>query len=130
MKDFDGWNAQKKATEGREPNVHFHEREIWWCKLGLNVGSEQDGVSTTFERPVLVIRNFNDSVLWAVPLTRTYKPRSRFYVLLDRSPDGDSAAIPSQLRLISSKRLLRKIGAVDAERFELVVAAIRKLLPS
>jgi mRNA interferase MazF len=130
MKDFDGWNEQKKATEARKPKVHFHEREIWWCKLGVNVGSEQDGMGATFERPVLVVRNFNGRVFWGVPLTRTYKPDSRYYVLLERSADGDSAALPSQLRVISSKRLLRKIGTLDEDRFDLVVQTLRTFLTS
>jgi hypothetical protein len=42
VKDFDGWNKVKKFTEQRERPL-FHEKEIWWCLFGVNVGSEQDG---------------------------------------------------------------------------------------
>ena len=126
-KDFDGWSGQKKRIDEHPDNVHFHEREIWWCALGLNVGSEQDGVSQTYERPILVIRNFNNRVLWAVPLTRTVKT-NRFFFRLDPA-DGQSAAVLSQLRLISSKRLVRKIRTLDEPQFLAITKALRDLMP-
>jgi mRNA-degrading endonuclease toxin of MazEF toxin-antitoxin module len=126
-KDFDRWNDHKKEVEARAGGVRFHEREIWWCSLGVNVGSEQDGVSKNFERPVLVVRNFNSRVLWILPLTRTVKP-SRFFYRLDEMP-GDSAVVLSQLRLISSKRLLRKIRTLDERQFRQIVDMLKRLLP-
>src|SRR5437773_1179351 len=107
-KDFHTWNEHKKAVNRRDDQVRFHEREIWWCSLGVNVGSEQDGVQENFERSVLVIKNFNGRVLWIAPLTRTYKGASTFYFLLEKSEKGNSAVLLSQRRLISSKRLVRK----------------------
>src|SRR5436190_23684298 len=89
-KDFDSWNEQKKEANGRTESPRFHEREVWWCKLGVNVGSEQDGVRGRFERPVLIIRNFNGRILWVVPLTRTHKNDRRYYVLLENTPSGNS----------------------------------------
>ena len=60
MKDFDNWNKEKKILESTaNETLVFHEREIWWCSIGLNVGDEQDGKNDYFERPVLVIRKFN-----------------------------------------------------------------------
>ena len=37
-KDFDRWNEQKKKLHDGEREVLFHEREIWWCSLGVNIG--------------------------------------------------------------------------------------------
>ena len=42
QKDFDGWNEVKIETNGEEPR-RYTVREIWWCRLGANVGTEQDG---------------------------------------------------------------------------------------
>jgi hypothetical protein len=78
-KDFDRWNKLKKQVHKRDDSVRFHEREIWWCAVGVNIGSEQDGVTERFERPVVVVKNFNGRVLWAVPLTRTYRTPSPYY---------------------------------------------------
>ncbi len=68
-KDFDKWNSKKKNIDvGR--SAHFcHEREIWWCSLGVNVGYEQNGTGRNFDRPVLVVRGFNENVFLAVALT-------------------------------------------------------------
>lgn len=126
-KDFDRWNRRKKHIDARAGEILFHEREIWWCSLGINVGSEQDGISENFERPVLVIRNFNGQVLWVLPLTRTIKRSPFFYPLGD--PTGDSAVVLSQLRLISSRRLVRKIRMLDEVQFNGVVRAVKNLFP-
>ncbi|MBU2219125.1 hypothetical protein KKG15_01365 [Patescibacteria group bacterium] len=40
-KDFDAWNIQKKKIHSRDEKILFHEREIWWCSLGVNIGFEQ-----------------------------------------------------------------------------------------
>jgi hypothetical protein len=41
-KDFDGWNEKKKDTN-EKIGPFCHERELWWCTLGVNIGFEQDG---------------------------------------------------------------------------------------
>jgi len=127
-KQFDRWNTIKKKVHTRADNVRFHEREIWWCALGANVGSEQDGVTEKFERPVLVVKNFNGHVLWAVPLTRTYRLYSPYYFLLEKDGKGMSVAVVSQLRLISSKRLIRKIRTINRAQFDELVDWIKHLL--
>ena len=49
-KDFDSWNGEKKNLEQiGHNNLVFHEREIWWCSIGVNLGDEQDGLDTTDE---------------------------------------------------------------------------------
>ncbi len=41
-KDFDQWNAEKKKTHANEEYFPLYsEREIRWCRLGVNVGFEQ-----------------------------------------------------------------------------------------
>ena len=34
-KDFDKWNELKKKLHVRDERILFHEREIWWCSLGV-----------------------------------------------------------------------------------------------
>jgi hypothetical protein len=37
-KDFDKWNNKKKEINNQDFfDLFFHEREIWWCSLGLNI---------------------------------------------------------------------------------------------
>ena len=48
-KEFDIWNANKKNIQNRELlNIKFHSREVWWCAVGVNIGSEQDGIGENF----------------------------------------------------------------------------------
>ncbi len=128
-KAFNEWNKRKKQIHARDKDVLFHEREIWWCSLGVNVGSEQDGVSRNFERPVLVVKNFNGQVLWVLPLTRTYKMANEYYFFLEEGEKGKSVVVLSQLRLISRKRLIRKIRTLEEGQFKSIVRKIKALLP-
>ncbi|MCX6760279.1 MAG: type II toxin-antitoxin system PemK/MazF family toxin [Candidatus Nealsonbacteria bacterium] len=108
-KNFDKWNELKKELHfSQKPqNFYFREREIWWCSLGVNIGFEQDGKNDNFERPVLIIRKFNAEVLWILPLTSKGKNNKYYYKF--NYKNNPQNVILSQIKLISSKRLLRKI---------------------
>ncbi len=127
MKDFDQWNEKKKKIHDRNDLILFHEREIWWCALGVNIGFEQDGKNENFERPVLILSKFNREVLWAVPLTRRQK-NNKYYFNINHQAT-DSWVILSQVKLISSRRLLRRTGALSEDKFKEVVNKIKGLFP-
>jgi hypothetical protein len=55
QKDFDRWNERKKIIHDSGENKLYHAREIWWCSLGVNIGSEQDGDNENYTRPVLIL---------------------------------------------------------------------------
>ena len=128
LKDFDKWNELKKKLHIREEKVLFHEREIWWCSLGVNIGFEENGKNEMFERPVLVLRKFNKYILWALPLTRS-KKEGGFYYRITQGEEDDSVVILSQIRLISSKRLLRKMRMMEQTEFEEIKSKVKKFLP-
>lgn len=125
-KDFKKWHCEKERIHQKEDSPFFHEREIWWCSLGLNIGFEQDGKNENFERPVLVLRRFNRQVLWVLPLTSTDKSGNYYYQFEHQG--RKSAIILTQLRLISSKRLLRKMGMLAEQDFEKVRKRIIELV--
>ncbi len=116
-KAFDEWNIVKKRLDSRNiiTEIFFHDREVWWCSIGINVGVESDGKNTHFERPVLIIRKFNGHMLWVIPLTTKERNGIHFHKIShDR---GVSFACLSQLKTVSSKRLLRKIGMISENEF-------------
>ena len=121
MEEFDNWNKIKKEIESKEYNndnieVYYKEREIWYISIGKNIGTEEVGKGEHFERPVLILRKFNEKMFFGIPLTTKVKD-SKFlasYILCDKQ----YAAKISQLKLIDSKRLLRKISILDVEQFE------------
>ena len=71
-KDFDNWNNLKKELENENTRI-VHEGQIWWCSLGLNIWHEQDGKNQKYERPVLIVKKFNNSVVWTIPLSTKVK---------------------------------------------------------
>lgn len=128
MKDFDEWNKEKQYLEksGHE-NLIFREREIWWCSLGKNIGSEQDGKNKLFERPVLVFKKFNDRLCWILPLSS--RPKEGVYYHILKHGEKEFTVILSQLRLVSIKRFRRLlIGAISPHQFSLVQEKVINLI--
>ncbi len=39
-KDFRRWTTKKEVLNDTEGTALFHEREVWWCALGVNIGFE------------------------------------------------------------------------------------------
>jgi mRNA interferase MazF len=106
--------------------LFFHEREIWWASLGVNIGYEQDGKNETFERPILVVKKFNRHILWALPLTSKEKI-GKYYYQIEYGGEK-STIILSQLRLISSKRLIRKIRKLPSGEFKKIKDILKSFL--
>jgi hypothetical protein len=68
-KDFDCWNMLKKHIHNGNDPIFCNEREIWWSSIGINVGSEEDGKNNLYERPIIVLKVLNKSMILCVPLT-------------------------------------------------------------
>ena len=111
MKDFDKWNIQKKIVDSVDNKKTFHEREIWFIKIGENVGFEQNGKGEEFLRPVIVYKKFSKNVFLGIPLTRRIK-EGIFYNGFNFQ-NRKSNAILSQIRLFDSKRLSYSIGRMS-----------------
>lgn len=73
MKDLDNWHKLKKHLDQKANHLKFHDREIWWCSLGINIGREQDGKNADFVRPVLILKIFNNETAWILPLSSKIK---------------------------------------------------------
>jgi mRNA interferase MazF len=129
-KQFDVWNNLKKNIDSskKPEEFYFREREVWWCSLGVNIGFEEDGKNENFERPVLILKKFNKYVLWILPLTRSFKNNDYYYRVLQGNEE-DSVVILSQIRLISNKRLLRKMRMIGLVEFEDIKNKVKKFLP-
>jgi mRNA-degrading endonuclease toxin of MazEF toxin-antitoxin module len=127
-KDYKNWHNKKKEVNNDRPRVFFKEREIWFCYLGENVGFEQDGRGKEFLRPVIILKKFNNEILWAIPLTKIRKKKSPYYFSFSFRRDEISSAIISQIRLVDAKRLKYKIGDIGEKDFEFVKKKIRQLV--
>jgi mRNA interferase MazF len=124
---FANWTKLKiRIHDSDVTDRYFYEREIWWASLGANIGFEQDGKNSNYERPVLVLKKFNKNILWALPLTSKIK-EGKYYFNTENEGEK-SSVILSQLRLISSKRLLRKIRTLPEGEFLEIRKRIKDLI--
>jgi len=130
-KNFEKWHRKKTEIDTIEKIPFFHEREIWFCYLGLNVGFEQDGKSDDFLRPVIIFRKFNNKIFWAIPLTKPKqkKKNSPYFFYFSFMQNIESVAILSQIRLIDAKRLARMIGTISEGDFVSVKEKLKELFP-
>lgn len=128
-KDFDRWNNVKKKVNAASDSDSFFpkERWVWICSIGVNVGYEQDGVGESFERPVLVIKKFNNKMFWVAPLSTKQKDFDFYYNFTDG--DGNKVSvIIAQLRLISVKRFIRDMYVMEEGDFSNVISRLRGFL--
>jgi len=117
QKDFQKWHGEKSVIHHDKKRPFFHLREVWFCSLGANVGFEQDGGGKRYLRPVLILRKFNNEVLWVLPFTK-HKKKGKYYISIKVSnSELLSTVILSQIRLIDAKRLQYKIGDVSEKDF-------------
>jgi mRNA interferase MazF len=125
-KDFDRWNNLKKRIENTNLAVFANKREIWWCHLGINVGSEVCGKNDPFERPVLVLKVFTNNLILVAPLSSKHKETKNHIEI--RVGEHTSYLMVEHIKTISTKRLSRKISKVDAETFAEIYRKYKELL--
>lgn len=128
--DFDLWNYKKKEIDSKiiSSSFHYYEREAWWCSIGKNIGSEENGKNEFFERPIIIFRIFGTETLWAIPLTsREIKPESRKEIEIILNNQKQTVDL-AQIRLISSKRLLRYAGIIDLNDFQKIRKNLKDLM--
>ena len=125
-KDFQEWHTEKSDLHEHKVRAFFHEREVWFASLGVNVGFEQDGRGNQFLRPVIVLKKFNNEVLWCLPLTKNQK-KGKYYFAFELNGEV-STAILSQIRLVDAKRLQYKIGDMTPEKFVEIKEKLKQLL--
>ncbi|HEY0908183.1 MAG TPA: type II toxin-antitoxin system PemK/MazF family toxin [Candidatus Paceibacterota bacterium] len=125
-KNFDAWNEQKKAIESKSIEVFFKEGEIWWCSVGINIGNESCGKGGTFNRPVLVLRKLSRSSYVGIPISTQRKDGSWFSEIL---VNGELRyALLYQVRMFSSNRFQRRVGALEGGQFVSVKQKLEALL--
>jgi mRNA interferase MazF len=115
--DFDSWNVLKKKieTEINPADKYPKEGEVWMSSVGKNIGFEQNGSGDNFSRPVVIIKKFNNHMFWSVPLSTKQKDFDFYYNYTDINNQAVSAIL-AQMKLMSIKRLKRKLYEVDEKK--------------
>jgi mRNA interferase MazF len=127
QKDFDKWNKFKKEIDDSKVDFYVQTRQIWWCSLGVNIGSEQNGHGESFERPVIIIRKYTSDTFLCIPLTTKEKSGNYYYKIGD-SLENISYAILSQAKVLDRKRLRRLVGMIPHKEFHIIVEKYKDLI--
>lgn len=127
QRDFERWHKLKTEIDQQDRSLLFRPQEIWWCSLGANVGVETDGKNDLFQRPVLVWRKFNRDMFWGLPVTSQAKDRKPFYFQITIHKQTYTIVL-SQLRVLSTKRLIRRLGKLSDAQFTLLDKAMIEFL--
>ena len=118
--EYDKWNKIKKEVQSNKRNLGIKPREIFWAKIGHNVGSEEYGKGVNFARPVLVVRKLTKDLFIGIPTTTRLKHNDYFHqVKYNSKQDGiiEVSIMILQFKVFSTKRLMNKIGMINKDDF-------------
>ena len=130
MKKFDIWNEVKKKTEENKRKLGIKPRDIFWAKIGQNIGSEEYGKNDNFARPVIIIRKLTHDLFIGIPLTSTIKNNDYFHSFEYTNKSNGltkNSAMILQFRTFSIKRLMNKTGVISKKDFEVVIEKSKRL---
>ena len=116
VKRFLEWIGLKERLHGSNHRSPFvSERDVWWASLGENVGSEMNGKSDRFSRPVLILKKLAHGFYLVAPVT-TQPHKGSWYVHI-RFEEKDEYICLNQIRTIDYRRLSSKLGQLDTNDF-------------
>lgn len=98
---FSEWIREKSNLRynGNLPKFPVYNNFIYWCNLGINIGSEQNKL-----RPVLILRSSKNSPICTIlPLT-TKRLQDGFWFHIDLE-EIDSTVLVEQLKVVSKIRI-------------------------
>jgi len=130
MDKFNQWNEVKKKTEDNKRKLGIKPRDIFWAKIGQNIGSEEYGKNDNFARPVIIVRKLTHDLFIGIPLTSTIKDNDYFHSFEYTNKSNGltkNSAMILQVRTFSIKRLMNKTGVISKENFEVVIEKLKGL---
>ena len=126
MKRFPEWMGLKERLDASEPvPPYVSERDVWWASLGENVGSEVNGKSRDFTRPVLILKKLTHGFYLVAPHTTKSHEGSWYVHILLRKVDNYVCL--NQIRTIDYRRLHSKLVQISSNDFKRVRQAFSAL---
>ena len=122
------WTKDKARIKFKNdiPKFPITNNFIYWCNLGINIGSEQNKI-----RPVLVIKtNKNSPICTVLPLTSERTNDTRWYHI-DLENHNSTVLIEqlrniSKLRIISPHRMKGKLTKITKNDWHNINSALTK----
>jgi mRNA interferase MazF len=112
MKRFLEWIGLKEKLHGLKHQPPLVSRgDLWWASLGENVGSEINGKSKLFSRPVIIFKKLAHAFYFVIPTTSKIH-EGTWYVEF-RHQEMNMVACLHQARAMDHRRLSTKLGTLD-----------------
>lgn len=126
--EYATWSKEKAKIKFQKdiPSFYITNNHIYWCNLGINIGSEQNKI-----RPVIVIRTQVRSPMCTIlPLTSVRLNDKKWYHI-DLEEKNSTAMIEqvrniSKLRILSPKRTNGYINKITQNDFKNINKALEK----
>jgi mRNA interferase MazF len=126
LKRFLQWiRLKEKLHNGKGKPPLVKERDLWWASIGENVGSEMNGKSVLFSRPVVVIKKLSRGFFLVAPTTSVVHKGS-WYVEI-RQEGKVMFVCLHQMRTLDYRRLSNRMGVIDEEDFSRIKEAFWRL---
>lgn len=124
IKNFTGWFKLKPKLDNliHEP-PYFKEREIWWCSIGENVGSEISGKGDKYTRPVVIFKKLSRYTFLGIPTTTQLfnqkgEPRLGSWYVKIVVDNIEMLVVLNQIRIIDYRRMDNKMATLDTFDFQ------------
>lgn len=128
LKIFTDWTKIKvKVHLFSKKEIYPKIREIWWVSIGQNIGVEINGKNKNFERPVVIMKVFNNFSALVAPISSTVK-KDKYCIQFKNEKDEENIIKMSQIRSMSTKRFIRKVGDLNIEDFEKIRELFRTFM--
>jgi len=126
IKRFLEWVGLKERLHSKICKAPYvSEGEVWWASIGENVGSEINGKSQLFTRPVIIFKKLTHSYYFVIPATTKEKSGS-WYVPYDQGGVKANACL-HHARSIDYRRLFSRLGELEASDLAKIKEGLKKL---
>jgi len=124
LKNFLGWFTLKPKldVQNHKPPL-VREGEIWWCRMGENIGTEISGKGKEFTCFAIIHTKLSKYSYLVIPTTTKLwskngksKENDRFVKFVHQKVE--MLACLSQIRVIDYRRLKNKLGDLDQKDFD------------
>ena len=125
--EYATWTKEKAKIKFEKdiPTFPITSNYIYWCNLGINIGSEQDKI-----RPVLIVKTkINSPICTVLPLTSERTNDTRWYHI-DLENQNSTVLVEqlrnvSKLRIISPHRIKGKLSKITLDDWNKINSAMQ-----
>ena len=126
FKNFLDWFIIKpKLDKSNHQPPLVEEGNIWWCKIGENIGTEISGKGREYTRPVIIYKKLSKFTFMVIPLSTKIKTGSWF---VEFTHDKiKTVACLHRIRVVDYRRMNDKLGKIDSADMDKIKLGLTKL---